>query len=147
MKMLHRLWPALCVALWSSWTLAQPVWRCGPDGTQFQATPCHDGQMLALKPAPDAAALREGRDVAQRERRALQTLASERAQRERDAVARGLGPAGIQALPTQRPSTSLNPRQQAPRKATPKTAPKLTQRAAARGTSPSADRGSPRARD
>lgn len=147
MKILQGLWPALCLAVSSSWALAQPVWRCGPDGTQFQAVPCQDGQVLALRPAPDAAALREGRDVAQRERRALQTLASERLQRERDAVGRGLGPAGIQTLPRQAPAKSPNPKKQAPRKATPRVAPVSTPRPAVQGTSPSADRASPRRRD
>ncbi len=146
MKTPHRLWPALCLAALSPWVLAQPVWRCGPDGTQFQATPCHDGQVLALKPAPGAAAQREGQDVAQRERRALQALASERQQRERDAVERGLGPAGIQTLPRQASAKALNPKTQAPpRKATPRPALASKPRPAARGTSPSADRASPRA--
>lgn len=73
--------------------LAQPtVWRCGPDGRQFQATPCADGQALALRAAPDAAAVAEAQAVVSREQQALATLTAQRRERERQAVgAAGFG--------------------------------------------------------
>jgi hypothetical protein len=77
---------------------AQTIWRCGPDGRSFQAVPCNDGERFALRAAPTTEAVAEARAVAAREREALQTLASERHERERDAIARGLGPAGIKPL-------------------------------------------------
>ena len=99
------------------------VWRCGPDGRQFQATPCAEGRAVALAPAPDAGARAEARAVVERERLALQTLAAQRRDRERQAVAAaGFRPA--EAAPVKlRPS----------RPAT-----------AGCGTSPAAARGSPR---
>lgn len=87
---------------------AQTIWRCGPDGTRFQDTPCAEGRTLAAAPGPGRDAAQEARDVAQRERLALQALAEERRQRERDAVSRGLGPAGIKPLP--RPAPPPRPR-------------------------------------
>jgi hypothetical protein len=91
---------AVGLALWLPAAAgAQTVWRCGPDGTRFQDTPCTEGRTLALKAAPGRDAVQEAHDVAERERLALQALGEERRQRERDAVARGLGPAGIKPLP------------------------------------------------
>lgn len=86
------------------------VWRCGPDGTRFQAVPCADGRPVALKAAPDAAAVQEAQDVARRERDALRTLAEERRVREREAAERGLGPAAIRPLEAaERPSPARRP--------------------------------------
>jgi hypothetical protein len=77
---------------------AQTIWRCGPDGRSFQAVPCTGGDRLEIRAAPTAEAVAEARAVASRERLALQSLAAERQERERDAIARGLGPAGIKPL-------------------------------------------------
>lgn len=79
---------------------AQTVWRCGPEGRVFQATPCASGEPLLLKPAPSADARAEAQAVAAREREALQTLAAERRAREQQAVA---GPSGIRPTGTEPP--------------------------------------------
>ncbi len=93
----------LCCALTAGSVSAQAVWRCGADGSQFQGQPCAEGQALAIRPAPPAAAVQEAREVAQRERLALNTLAAERHAREREALARGLGPAAIKPLAKEAP--------------------------------------------
>jgi len=90
-----QLLAALIIGLASGPLAAQSVWRCGPDGRSFQATPCADGHRIALRPAPGADAVAEARAVAAREREALDTLAAERRARHAEAQARGLGPAGI----------------------------------------------------
>lgn len=109
----------LCLAAAVQTATAQSIWRCGPGGARFQAVPCHDGDVLALRPAPGTAAVQEARDVAQRERLALQALGEERRQRYRDAAERGLGPAGIQPLPRPAATKARKPKAEKPRTATP----------------------------
>jgi hypothetical protein len=75
--MIERLMLALLLALACGHGTAQTLWRCGPDGRQFQDRPCTMGQAVTLQPAPPAAAVQEARQVSQRERLALQTLATE----------------------------------------------------------------------
>lgn len=104
---------------------AQTVWRCGPEGRTFQSAPCADGRPMTLRPAPDATAVAEARAVVAREQLALQTLAAQRRERERDAVA---GASGI-AVPVPTTAKKLRPSRPAPE---------------ACGTSPSAARASPR---
>ncbi|MBT9486217.1 MAG: hypothetical protein IV093_01790 [Rubrivivax sp.] len=84
---------------------SQAVWRCGPDGRLFQATPCASGQLMDLKPAPSVQARAEAEAVAAREKEALQTLGAERRAREQQAVA---GPSGI------RPATAEPPARRKP---------------------------------
>jgi hypothetical protein len=88
----------LLIALAAPPLAAQTVWRCGPDGRVFQATPCASGQPLALPPGPPPAAVAEAQAVVARERQALQTLAAERRTREREAVP---GPSGIEPRPAE----------------------------------------------
>jgi hypothetical protein len=97
--MTKRLFLALLLAAVSGLGTAQTVWRCGADGSRFQATPCADGRTLALRSAPPPAAVQEAQAVTRRERLALQTLAGERRRRESEALERGLGPAAIRPLP------------------------------------------------
>jgi hypothetical protein len=97
--MIERLPLALLIAAACGTAVAQSVWRCGPEGRQFQATPCAEGREVTLRPAPPTAAVQEAREVTQRERLALQALAAERRQREAEAAERGLGPAGIRPPP------------------------------------------------
>jgi hypothetical protein len=113
---------ALCAA--AAQAAAQTVWRCGAEGRTFQSAPCADGRPVAMRPPPDAAALAEARAVVAREQLALQTLAAQRRERERQA----LGAGGI-ALPAVPAPKSLRPSRPAPE---------------ACGTSPSAARASPR---
>lgn len=91
----------LGLALLAGAVQAQTVWRCGPDGRIFQATPCASGQVLDLKPAPSVQARAEAEAVAAREKEALQTLAAERRAREQQAVA---GPSGIRPTSPEPPA-------------------------------------------
>jgi hypothetical protein len=104
----------LLLALASSAGHTQTVWRCGADGSRFQATPCADGRTLALLSAPPAAAVQEAEAVSRRERRALQTLAEERRTREREALQRGLEPAGIKPLKTAEDRPPKRPHKKSP---------------------------------
>jgi hypothetical protein len=99
---------------------AEDIWRCGPDGRSFQATPCSGGQMLAVVAGPDAAAVAEAQAVRAREQLAL---SAQRRERERSAVAA----AGFST--TAAPPPKLKPGRSGP---------------AGCGTSPKAARGSPR---
>jgi hypothetical protein len=98
----HSWWPALAVAL--TLTLAAPVaaattiWRCGPDGRQFQAEPCDGGrpiEALAPRPAADlkAAQARLQRETAQAA--ALQQQRLRAAAGQRPAQAAGIGHPGL----------------------------------------------------
>ncbi len=91
----------LGLALLGSAAQAQGVWRCGPDGRMFQATPCASGQVLDLGAAPSDQARAEAEAVAAREKAALQTLAAERRAREQQAVA---GPSGIRPARAEPPA-------------------------------------------
>ena len=91
----------LGLALLAGAAQAQTVWRCGPDGRVFQATPCASGQLLDLKPAPSDQARAEAEAVAAREKEALQTLTAERRAREQQAVA---GPSGIRPVSAEPPA-------------------------------------------
>ncbi len=74
---------------------AQTIWRCGPDGRTYSATPCAEGRALeGLQPRPtDEVA--EARDRATRERQQAETMTQARlAQETRQ---RGNGLAGIVA--------------------------------------------------
>jgi hypothetical protein len=79
---------------------AQTIWRCGPDGRSYSATPCAEGRVLALAGSPTGAALAEAQWVVQREQQALQTLAGERRAREDEARALWWEPAVIRHVPT-----------------------------------------------
>lgn len=98
----------MALALVSAPLAAQEVWRCGPEGRAFQATPCAGGREVPLKPPPGAEAVAQAQAVRARERLALQTLAAERLAREREALQRGLGPGGIE------PAASAPPRKAPP---------------------------------
>ena len=101
---MNRTRPAslfLGLALLAGTAQAQTVWRCGPDGRVFQATPCASGQLLDLRAAPSDQARAEAEAVAAREKAALQTLAAERRAREKQAVA---GPSGIRPVSAEPPA-------------------------------------------
>jgi hypothetical protein len=87
---------------------AQDIWRCGPDGRSFQATPCAEGRTVALRAAPDAAAVAEAQAVVAREQLGLQTLAAQRRERERGA----LGAAGFSQPP--QPPARIKPSRATP---------------------------------
>ncbi len=81
-----------CICLASQ---AQTVWRCGPDGRTYSAEPCANGAAVDVSDPRSDAEREAARAVTNREREALKTLAAERHQRDQEARARGLGPAGI----------------------------------------------------
>jgi hypothetical protein len=72
---------------------AQTIWRCGPDGRTYSATPCAEGRALeGLQPRP-ADEVAEARDRAAQERQQAETMTQARlAQETRQ---RGNGPAAI----------------------------------------------------
>lgn len=75
---------------------AEPVFRCGADGSRYSATPCPEGREVKVADPRSEAQQREGRAVAERERQLAERLTAERAQREKatvPALAGSLGPA------------------------------------------------------
>jgi len=64
---------------------AQTVWRCGPDGRNYSATPCPEGRVVAAADPRSAADVAEGREVARRESELARQLTLQR--REREALA------------------------------------------------------------
>ena len=80
---------------------AQTVWRCGADGRSYSDSPCPDGRPVAVADARSAAEVAQGLAVLARDQRLAQRLAAEARDRERQALARGGGPAagltGMQA--------------------------------------------------
>lgn len=72
---------------------AQTIWRCGPDGRSYSATPCAEGRSLeALQPRP-VDDLAEAQNRAARERRDADAMTKERLAQE--ARQRGSGLAAI----------------------------------------------------
>ncbi len=74
-------------------SMAQPIWRCGPDGSQYSTVACPEGRTLAAldpRPADDVAAARA---QAARDQRLADTLRRERLAAE--AAQRGNGLTGI----------------------------------------------------
>ena len=64
---------------------AQTVWRCGPDGRSYSATPCPEGRVVAAADPRSAADVAAGREVARRESELARQLTLQR--REREALA------------------------------------------------------------
>lgn len=81
---------ALAGALGAGDATAQQVWRCGPEGRVFSDRPCADGRVMGSGDRPSADEVDAARQVAERERRLADTLASERAERARVAPGAGL---------------------------------------------------------
>lgn len=75
------------------------VYRCGPDGKQYSATPCPGGSALP-DDARSAEERRAAEDVAARDRKLADRLAADRRAREKaivPAAAANVGPAAAQA--------------------------------------------------
>jgi hypothetical protein len=97
MKTLHA---ALLVTLsmlsaGSAW--AQSVWRCGPDGREYRAQPCHGGRVVDVDDARSADQVQAARAIAAREHRLANDMAEHR--RRFESSANGVGPAGIAPEP------------------------------------------------
>lgn len=92
---------------------ATTIWRCGPDGRQFQAEPCDGGRPLeALAPRP-AADLQAAQARLQRETAQAAALLQRRQRAvaaQRPAQAAGIGHPGLAASDT-RASSRAEPRQ------------------------------------
>lgn len=95
---------------------AQTVWRCGPDGRIFSDRPCASGMAWELDARLPAQAAAEAKAVSERERQALQALATER--RIRESSAPKGGPGGIRlpgaAVPAEKAPKPGTPRRPAP---------------------------------
>ena len=131
--MTHWLAPALLLAagLHTS-AQAQSIWRCGSEGRSYSDRPCSEGRALDVSDARSTLDVQAAREVADRERRLADTLEQERLQREREALARGPGLAGIGATALVSP---IKPKAKARSKTNPKAS-----RPAAAGTSAKAAR-------
>jgi hypothetical protein len=99
-----RTMAAVLLAAAGTGLCAQPattstVYRCGPDGKQYSATPCPGGTALP-DDARSAEQRRAAEDVAARDRKLADQLTAERRAREKAIVptaAANVGPAGAQA--------------------------------------------------
>jgi hypothetical protein len=84
---------ASCACLLLATAAAAPaqttVYRCGPDGREYSASPCPAGTAVVVDDARSAAQVREAQEVARRESRLADRLAAERRRREAAAVPRG----------------------------------------------------------
>ena len=91
---------------------AQTIWRCGPDGRSYSATPCTDGRSLeGMQPRP-VDDLADAQQRAARERRDADAMTRERlAQENRQ---RGNGLAGF--TPPQAAASAPQPRAKAKKK-------------------------------
>ena len=81
---------ALSLSLWAGNAAAQQVWRCGPDGRVFSDRPCADGRAIGSGDRRSAEEVDAARQIADREQKLADTLASERVQRARVAPGAGL---------------------------------------------------------
>ena len=120
-------------------TQAQTVWRCGADGRSYSDSPCPEGRPVGMADARSEAQVAQAQQVLARDRQLARQLVAERQQREREALARGPGLAGIgatAAVTPERPSKATNPK---PRRQATKPRP-----AAGAEISRAADRGSRR---
>ncbi len=91
---------------------AQTIWRCGPDGRSYSATPCADGRSLeAMEPRP-ADDLASAQQRAARERREADSMTRDRLAAE--SRQRGNGLAGFK--PPQAAEKAQPPRPKAKRK-------------------------------
>jgi hypothetical protein len=92
---------------------AQEVWRCGADGRSYSDRPCTGGQALNVDDKRPAADVQAAQQVALREQRLAQTLASERERRARVAPGSGFIPIGPlaadKAAPKRRAAAAAGP--------------------------------------
>ncbi len=88
MKLLLPACLSLVVAMGPA--AAQPVWRCGADGRLFSDRPCADGRVFAAGDPRSSEEVDAARQIAGREQKLAETLASERAERARVAPGAGL---------------------------------------------------------
>jgi hypothetical protein len=98
----------LALGLVSTIALAQDkVYRCGPDGRSYSATPCPEGREVNVADPRSDTQRRAAFDAAQRESRLARQLGRERLQRDR------ARPAGAASLGTARPrdDAASGPRQ------------------------------------
>lgn len=80
---------------------AETVYRCGPEGREYSATPCADGKALQLDDSRTPAQQRDAQAAAHREAKQAEQMARERKAREAAAVktAVRIGPAPAASSP------------------------------------------------
>ncbi len=81
---------ALVLTVTTTTVGAQQIWRCGPDGKTFSDRPCIEGRSVSTGDRRTDEEIDAAREVASREQRLADTLASERAQRAQVAPGAGL---------------------------------------------------------
>ena len=110
----------LLLALAHTFTCAQTVYRCGPDGRIYADRPCAEGRAVDVADARDVTQRREAQTTAAAQRQLAQDLTAQRQAREQAALAQGRGAAGIErpkAVEFTSPSTvAAAPRRSGPRK-------------------------------
>lgn len=79
--------------------LAQTVYRCGPGGREYSQTPCPAGHEVEVADPRSPEQQRAAQAAAAKDAQLARDLAAERHAREREAAARGLGPAAIKPAP------------------------------------------------
>lgn len=96
-------------------SLAQEVWRCGPDGRSYADAPCAGGRIVQVADARSADRVAEARADVQRLKGLARDLAAER--RLRDAEGRRQGAAALTVpvavnlqQPVSQPQAKPNPR-------------------------------------
>lgn len=90
-------WMACLLAAVTGAAQAQAtVYRCGPDGREYSATPCAGGKAVSVDDARSAGQQRQAREAAQRDGALADQLTAERRQRnaaEKPGGAARIGPA------------------------------------------------------
>jgi len=76
------LWITTLALLLAGSVHAQPVWRCGPDGSVYSNSACAEGRPVVVADARSAAEVQAARTVASSERTLAERQAQERARRE-----------------------------------------------------------------
>ena len=83
---------ALCLVWAASGVAAQPIYRCGPNGTEYSQTPCPGGKLVESSDPRSAAQREEAVRVAAQERkRAAEQERERRAQQAATPPARAAG--------------------------------------------------------
>jgi hypothetical protein len=103
--MFHQRHALICWALCMAAAAAQAqgtVYRCGPDGREYSATPCPGGKAVSVDDARSAEQQRQAREAAQRDAALADKLAAERKQRNaaiRPGAAARIGPTPAASAP------------------------------------------------
>lgn len=92
---MNRLPLLLAVLLTAAPAFAETVYRCGPDGREYSATPCANGKTLQLDDSRTPSQQRDAEAVARQDAKLAEQMTQERKAREATATkaAAHIGPA------------------------------------------------------